>query len=166
MTRKEQEAEPFWKSKSLGEMSREEWESLCDGCGRCCLNKLEDDETGEILWTNLACRLLDLGSCRCGDYENRFSRVPDCVGLTPERIGSLPWLPESCAYRLIAEGKDLFDWHPLVSGNPESVHEAGVSVRGKAIPEEGLTAEDYEDHLVEWPGKMPEIKAFGKKLRK
>ncbi len=134
-------------------MSEAQWESLCDGCGRCCLNKLEDWDTGEIHWTNLACKLLDRHTCRCGDYQNRFAKVPDCIALSPGKVGELSWLPPTCAYRLVDEGKDLHDWHPLISGRPESVHEAGVSVRGRAISEEGLGPEDYEDHLVEWPGK-------------
>lgn len=147
---------PFWKTKSLGELSNAEWESLCDGCGRCCLNKLEDWDTGEIHWTNLACRLFDEARCRCTDYPNRFDKVPDCIQLTPENVARRGWLPPTCAYRLVAEGNDLRWWHPLVSGDPNTVHAAGISVRGRTVPEEGLEPEDYEDFVVEWPGADPE----------
>ncbi len=143
--------EPFWKTTGLEEMTEQQWESLCDGCGRCCLNKLEDWETGEIAWTNVACKLLDAKNCRCSDYDNRQDRVPDCLGLTPETVRTLSWLPPSCGYRLVAEGRDLYWWHPLVSGDPETVHLAGVSVRGRTVPEEGMEAEDFEDHIVDWP---------------
>ncbi|MEM9277751.1 MAG: YcgN family cysteine cluster protein [Pseudomonadota bacterium] len=141
----------FWKHKKLHEMSREEWESLCDGCGKCCLNKLEDWETGEIYWTSIGCELLDCESCRCTDYKNRFKQVPDCIQLTPENIETIGWLPPTCAYRLVREGDDLYWWHPLVSGDPETVHQAGVSVRGRAIPDTGIKPENYEDYLIDWP---------------
>ncbi len=132
-------------------MTAREWESLCDGCGRCCLNKLEDWDTGEIHWTEIACRLLDDETCRCTDYANRRTKVPDCLKLTPTLVERLSWLPPTCAYRLIDEGRDLYWWHPLVSGDPDTVHYAGISVRGRTISEEGLTIDDYEDHLVDWP---------------
>lgn len=141
--------EPFWRRKTLAEMTRGEWESLCDGCAKCCLDKLQDDDTGEISYTEVACRLLDLGTCRCTDYANRKRFVPDCVVLTPRMVARLTWLPSSCAYRLISEGRDLEWWHPLVSGDPETVHRAGVSVRGRAVPE--ALAGDLEDHIVHWP---------------
>jgi uncharacterized cysteine cluster protein YcgN (CxxCxxCC family) len=144
---------PFWKTKSLAEMSREEWESLCDGCGRCCLHKLRDDETDAIAWTNVACRLLDTQTCRCRDYKHRRRRVPDCVRLTPEALEEIDWLPPSCAYRRLEEGRDLAWWHPLVSGDPETVHTAGVSVRGRAIDER--IAGQLEDHVTAWPGRSP-----------
>jgi uncharacterized cysteine cluster protein YcgN (CxxCxxCC family) len=121
---------PFWKTKTLGEMSRAEWESLCDGCGRCCLHKLRDDDTGTITWTNVSCRLLDTQTCQCRDYENRRRRVPDCVQLTPESLADIDWLPPSCAYERLRLGQDLAWWHPLVSGDPQSVHHAGISVQG------------------------------------
>lgn len=142
----EKDAQPFWRRKGLTEMTVEEWESLCDGCGKCCLNKLEDIDTGELSYTNVACRLLDLGTCRCTRYAARSRLVPDCVTLTPENVGALRWMPSTCAYRLIAEGKPLADWHPLISGDPDSVHRAGVSVRGRAISER--RAGPLEHHIL------------------
>ncbi len=112
-------------------MSNAEWESLCDGCARCCLEKLEDEDTGKIYFTHVSCKLLDAGLCACKDYANRSDKVPDCVRLTPENVRTLNWLPPSCGYRLVAEGRDLYWWHPLISGDPDTVHEAGVSVRGR-----------------------------------
>lgn len=150
-TTDELNAQPFWKTTDLDDMSQQQWESLCDGCGRCCLNKLEDWDTGEIAWTNVACKLLDVKTCRCTDYDNRQAKVPDCIGLTPKTVRSLSWLPPSCGYRLIAEGRDLYWWHPLVSGDPDTVHAAGVSVRDRTVPEEGLDVEDFENHIVYWP---------------
>ncbi|MFQ5958701.1 MAG: YcgN family cysteine cluster protein [Alphaproteobacteria bacterium] len=131
-------------------MTTHEWESLCDGCARCCLHKLIDEDTDAVTYTNVACRLLDLGACRCTNYPERKALVPDCVTLTPETARGYGWLPRSCAYRLVAEGKDLAWWHPLVSGDPNTVHEAGVSVRGRAVAE--VRAGDLEDHIVDWPG--------------
>ncbi len=146
---------PFWEKKSLIEMTSQEWESLCDGCGRCCLNKLEDWDTGQIYWTNIACELLDGDTCRCKNYQNRFDTVPDCIQLTPQKIDELHWLPPTCAYRLVNEGKPLYDWHPLVSGSHESIHDAGISIKGRTVPEKNLTPENYEDYLVDWPLEMP-----------
>ncbi|ESR22774.1 YcgN family cysteine cluster protein [Lutibaculum baratangense] len=142
---------PFWKTKRLGDMTRAEWESLCDGCGRCCLLKLEDEDTGEIYATDVACRLLDEGTCRCTDYENRQAVIPSCVKLTPQRLDELSWLPPSCAYRRLQEGADLPWWHPLVSGTAESVHLAGMSVRGRTVREADVPEEDLEDRIVDWP---------------
>ena len=143
------EEAPYWRTKTLEEMTREEWEALCDGCARCCLLKLEDADTGEIAYTDIACRLLDLGTCRCTRYRQRLRMVPECVDLTPEQVRKLDWLPSTCAYRLVAEGQDLAWWHPLVSGDPETVHRAGISVRGRVVPER--RGDDPEDRIVTWP---------------
>ncbi len=142
---------PFWKAKDLDEMSKAEWESLCDGCGKCCLAKLEDEDTGEIHWTSVGCRLFDAHLCRCADYPNRLSRVSDCVKLTPQNVRTISWLPSTCAYRLVAEGRDLPNWHPLLSGRPESVHEAGISMRGRitALEQHLEEPEDYFDHMLD-----------------
>jgi uncharacterized cysteine cluster protein YcgN (CxxCxxCC family) len=140
---------PFWQHKSLQQMTDAEWESLCDGCGKCCLHKIQYEDTGALHYTNVGCKLLDLSSCRCSRYEQRQRFVPDCVRLSPDNIAELAWMPSSCAYRLLAEGKPLFDWHPLISGDPESVHRAGQSIRGKAVPEK--KARMLEHHIVDWP---------------
>jgi uncharacterized cysteine cluster protein YcgN (CxxCxxCC family) len=134
---------PFWQTKTLGEMSPAEWESLCDGCGLCCLIRFEDEDTGEIIPTRVACKLFDDALCRCSDYENRKASVPDCIKLTPNNIETLQWMPKSCAYRRLHEGRGLASWHPLVSGDPESVHRAGVSIRGQTVSEAQL--EEPED---------------------
>jgi uncharacterized cysteine cluster protein YcgN (CxxCxxCC family) len=140
----------FWEDKSLGEMSRDEWESLCDGCGRCCLRKLEDEDTGEIAYTDVSCRLLDTASCRCRNYGRRLDLVEDCVRLTPKRLEQLRWMPSTCAYRLLYEGKPLPDWHPLLSGSATSVHAAGISVRGRATSEEHVHDDAVESRIIHW----------------
>lgn len=142
---------PFWKVKSLDQLTQGEWESLCDGCGLCCLNKLEDWDTGEVAFTSVACRLLDGDSCRCVDYENRQATVPDCIQLTPKSVREIHWLPPTCGYRLVRDGLDLYWWHPLISGDPETVHQAGISAQGRTISEEEVDVDDFEDYLVEWP---------------
>lgn len=148
---------PFWKTKPLAAMTPQEWESLCDGCGRCCLSKLEDEDTGRIYFTEVGCRQLDGEACRCRAYGDRTVKEPDCVQLTPENVGTIPWLPKTCAYRLLAEKRDLYWWHPLVSGDPNSVHAAGMSVRGRvALSEDDLGEnDDLEDYIVNWPLRMP-----------
>ena len=139
-------ARPFWRTKRLSEMSVREWESLCDGCGLCCLVRFEDEDSGEITPTRVACRLFDDDRCTCKDYVGRHKQVPDCIKLTPYNIEKLPWMPLSCAYRRLDEGKDLPPWHPLITGDPESVHLAGVSVRGQTINEDTLA--DPDDALA------------------
>lgn len=155
---------PFWRVKRLAEMTAPEWESLCDGCGRCCLLKLQDEDTDRIAYVDVSCRLFDAGSCRCSDYPNRQAHVPDCVRLTPELVEEIGWLPPTCAYRLIDEGKELAWWHPLVSGSSETVHEAGVSVRDKVFSSETeIAVEDLEDRIVAWPAKWPKGARGGKR---
>jgi uncharacterized cysteine cluster protein YcgN (CxxCxxCC family) len=140
---------PFWQRKSLEEMNKEEWEYLCDGCARCCLVKFEDEDTKEILYTDVVCKLLDVEQCRCTNYPERSRLVPTCLVLTPALVRTLNWMPATCAYRLLAEGKPLHRWHPLVSGDPNTVHEAGISVRGKVESEAGMTDEEIEEHIIE-----------------
>lgn len=137
----------FWETTRLQDMTRDQWESLCDGCGRCCVHKLEDEDTGEIHLTNVACKLLDRETARCSNYRHRRAFVPDCVRLTARLVSQIPWLPETCAYRVLEEGGTLADWHPLVSGDPESVHRAGISVRGWTVSE--TEAGDLEHHIVD-----------------
>lgn len=139
----------FWEL-PIEALTGPEWEALCDGCGQCCLHKAEDEDTGDIYMTNVACRLLDIPSARCSDYKHRKAQVPDCVRLTPKLAATLPWLPDSCSYRLRAEGEPLPAWHYLVCGDPEAVHRAGASVRGKAIPE--ALAGPLENHVILPPG--------------
>lgn len=138
----------FWEQTPLAEMDAAQWESLCDGCGKCCLHKLEDEDSGEVYVCDVACRLLDIERCRCSDYAARQRLVPACTVLTPERIAEFHWLPETCAYRLLAQGRPLFDWHPLISHDPQSVHAAGISVRGRVVSE--TEVEDLQQHLTDW----------------
>jgi uncharacterized cysteine cluster protein YcgN (CxxCxxCC family) len=133
----------FWTKKSLREMTTNEWESLCDGCALCCMHKIQDEDSDEVIYTDVACKLLDLSDCRCSDYTNRLSKVPDCLQLTPDSHEAFEWLPDTCAYRLLARGEDLPKWHPLITGRPESVHEAGISMLGQAVSEN-----DFEDFDV------------------
>jgi len=144
-----EDSRPFWETKTLDEMSTAEWESLCDGCGRCCLLKVEDEDTGDIYLTGLACKLLDLDSCRCRSYEDRHRLVPDCISLTTAAVSRLTWLPDTCAYRRVAQGRGLAWWHPLVSGDPDTVHAAGISVRGKALRETPARLAAIEDFIVD-----------------
>ena len=138
---------PFWETTALRDMNRSQWESLCDGCGKCCVHKLEDEDTGVLHATNVACRLLNRHSGQCSDYRNRRAHVPECVRLTPAKLETLDWLPSSCAYLRVHLGQGLADWHPLVSGDPESVHRAGISVRGWTVSEDDVVSID--DHIIE-----------------
>lgn len=147
----------FWRQKRLDQMTAGEWESLCDGCGRCCLVKLRDEDDDDVVYyTDVACTLFDLGSCRCSDYDNRQSRVSDCVALTPAALATITWLPPSCAYRRLAEGRDLAWWHPLLSGTFQTVRKAGISVHGRAVMETDIRDEELENHVVVWPLRQDE----------
>lgn len=145
----------FWEDKTLAEMSPTEWEALCDGCGRCCLMKLEDEDTGDIYNSDVRCRLLNGDTCRCSDYPNRLEQVPDCIKLTPENVGTIDWIPKSCAYRRLAEGRGLAWWHPLISGDPTTVVTAGISARGRTIAESEVKPGTWEDHIADWPNWEP-----------
>ena len=147
------DSKPFWRRKQLEEMTADEWESLCDGCGRCCLNKLEDEDSGEIHLTKLACGLLDVGSCRCSNYPNRKALMPDCISIDAEKARNLSWLPSTCGYRVVAEGRDLAWWHPLISGSQNTVHEAGISVRGWARSEVGVKIENFWRYIIKDYGR-------------
>ncbi len=139
---------PFWETKSLNEMTTEEWESLCDRCGKCCLHKLEDEDTGEIFFTSVVCELSNLEDCSCSEYQKRCTLVPECLDLKQHDFAEYNWLPATCAYRLLVDGKPLPSWHPLISGTFESVHEAGVSIRSYAIKESQV--DNLEEHIIEW----------------
>ncbi|MDT8878575.1 YcgN family cysteine cluster protein [Halomonas saccharevitans] len=140
--------ERFWERFDLQELTDEEWEALCDGCGQCCLLKFQDEESGDLAVLNVACELLDIQSCRCSDYDNRFEKVPDCTQLTPERIDDFRWLPKSCAYRRVAEGRKLAAWHPLIAGGSERMHRKGVSVRSFAVSQREVPEEELEEHII------------------
>ena len=146
---------PYWETKRLDEMSREEWEQLCDGCAKCCLLKLEDEDTSEIAYLRLHCRLLDAETCLCSDYANRKSKVPDCVQLTPKTLQEVTWMPESCAYRRVHEGRGLADWHHLVCGDRERIHREGHSVRGRSLCEDTVLEDDQIDWVVDWNANPP-----------
>jgi uncharacterized cysteine cluster protein YcgN (CxxCxxCC family) len=146
---------PFWEEKTLTEMTPTEWESLCDGCGRCCLVKLEDEDSGTIITSDVHCQLLDGETCRCSDYPNRQKKVADCIKLTPENVTTIAWIPKTCAYRRLAEGKGLAWWHPLISGDAETIVDVGVSVRGRTVNELTVEPGEWEDHAVDWPEWEP-----------
>lgn len=139
---------PFWKTKTLDQMNRQEWESLCDRCGRCCVHKLEDEESGRVFYTNIACHLFDFARCGCKHYKHRQVLVPACTVLDAENVEKFKWMPPTCAYRLLAEGKPLPWWHPLVSQDSQTIHEAGISMRGKVIPEKAVSPENWEEYVV------------------
>jgi uncharacterized protein len=141
---------PFWTTKRLDEMTHAEWESLCDRCGRCCLKKVQDGDAGRVAYTDVACRLLDRERCRCKRYADRQALVADCVTLSPANLRAIPWLPVTCAYRRLAEGRPLAWWHPLVSGDPDSVHRAGISVRGRTLPERAVPDSELPSRIVHW----------------
>jgi len=143
-------SERFWEHKSLSEMNKEEWESLCDGCAKCCLHKLEDEDDGEVYYTKVVCRYMDMDTCRCTEYEDRNTLVPECVWLQPEDVAEFHWLPLTCAYRLIAEGQPLQWWHPLISGDSNTVHESGISVKDRVLSENHVHPDGMEEHIVKW----------------
>lgn len=140
----------WWQEKTLDEITEEEWESLCDGCGKCCLHKLEDEDSGDVYYTDIACAYLDEHSCSCKDYSHRLQNVPDCLQLQPKDVEQFFWLPSTCAYRLLAEGKPLEEWHPLVSGDTESVHQYHISVRGRVVLESQIDPDEYEERVIHW----------------
>ena len=142
----------YWEDTPLTRMTRPEWEALCDGCGKCCMNKLEDEDTGEVVMTRIACRLFDDTSCRCAQYPIRHQFVPECIVLKPTTMdANLYWMPETCAYKLLWQGKKLYDWHPLISGDPQSVHDAGISMQSRTIPEFEVDEDEWGDHVIEEP---------------
>jgi uncharacterized cysteine cluster protein YcgN (CxxCxxCC family) len=158
----------FWEQKKLSELSASEWEALCDGCGKCCLNKLEDEDTGKVHYTDVACKLLDKKTCQCMNYLNRHAFVPDCITLSVRNIKKMDYMPKSCAYRLRSEGKSLPWWHHLVCGDRQMVHKAGMSAKGKVVSElEVPNDDDWEGHIVDWPNRVkPKISKPGRVLKK
>lgn len=140
---------PFWQTTALELMTPTQWESLCDGCGKCCLHKLEDEDTEQVYYTCVACKLID-NNCQCSDYQNRLDRVPECLSLKPEDIKDFHWLPQTCAYRLLSEGKDLPEWHPLVSGDANSVHISGMSIKGRFYREQEVDEQDMQEYIINW----------------
>jgi uncharacterized cysteine cluster protein YcgN (CxxCxxCC family) len=147
--------EPFWKTKTLEEMTPDEWEAVCDGCAKCCLVKLEDEETGDIAYTRLHCRLLDGQTCRCSNYAERKTHVPDCIRLTPKALTEIKWMPDTCAYKLLQKGQPLPPWHHLVCGDRHAIHESGHSVRGQTYNEDDVDEEDLGDWIIDWNGNPP-----------
>ena len=145
--------QPWYNTLALEQLDPGQWEALCDGCARCCLHKLEDEGTGEVFYTAVRCRYLDEEHCRCGDYARRSQLMPNCVHLDPQAAHEFDWLPGTCAYRLRAAGRPLPDWHPLVSGDPDSVHRAGISIRGRAISDEYVHVDGYDEHIIHWVGQ-------------
>ena len=146
-----QQRDDFWRTKTLDEMDHQEWESLCDGCGKCCVIQLENEETNQLFYTDVACQLLDISLCRCQSYSNRQEIVPSCMMLTKDNVRQCAeFAPETCAYRLLVEGKDLYPWHPLISGDKNSVHEAGISVKGKVISEKNIDSNALEDRIIDF----------------
>ena len=143
---------PFWQTRPLAAMTTEQWESLCDHCGRCCLVKLEDEDTGDIFTTRVVCAQYDIDCGRCGDYAHRFEKVADCIDLTPENVGAIPWLPETCAYRRLHEGRDLPDWHPLVTGDPDSTRKAGMAIAEEVVREDLVDIDDLPRFIHDWNG--------------
>jgi uncharacterized cysteine cluster protein YcgN (CxxCxxCC family) len=141
----------FWTDIPMDDLTRPEWEALCDGCGKCCLNKLEDED-GTVALTRVACKLLDGNTCQCTRYPIRHQYVPECIVMTPKSLeDNMYWLPQTCAYRLVFEGRDLYDWHPLISGEAASVHAAGVSMKGRSISEDTVSEDDWDNHIIEEP---------------
>jgi len=148
--------EPFWKTIALKNMSNTQWESLCDGCGKCCLLRMEDADTAAVYVTDIRCKLLDAGTCRCQNYETRKKYVPDCVKLTAKNVGKLDWIPSTCAYRLVHEGRDLPDYHHLITGDRDTIHDVGMSVSGATVHEDNVPENQHPKHITIWPGE-PDI---------
>ncbi|MBR7887907.1 YcgN family cysteine cluster protein [Marinomonas sp. A79] len=148
--------EPFWKTTPLSQMTKDEWESLCDGCGKCCLQKLQDDETEEVFYTNLSCKQLNIATCQCKVYESRQAKVADCITLTPDQIDDFQWLPDTCSYRVLHETKELPNWHPLVVGSRKEMMRQGLTVEHYAVNESTVDEEEWDTHIIKWVHGMPE----------